>query len=331
MKKRDIKLQVAVLLVLLLVSGCSPLVQKHNSASQDPELRSDVYITVDGSRLPVKTWKPEHGANAVIIALHGFNDYSNGMAMAAEHFKERGIVTIAYDQRGFGNTANRGIWPGTGLLSSDLIEFIKLVKIAYPDLPVSVMGVSMGASVVLSAIVKDSSAHIESVILVAPAVWGGESFNNFYRSMLWLGVHLFPWNYVTARSFVTFSDNTQMIKQFRADPLVISKTRLDAVYGMRNLMDHTHDIAAQVKMPLHIYYGLKDEVIPMAALCEFLSRLETPYKLNLYPGGYHFLLRDLGAGEVRGDIADLVLADSSLNVSSTARISESVPPEQCLE
>src|SRR5262249_47536372 len=44
---------------------------------------------------------------AVILALHGFNDYSHAFAMPGPLWAEQGIATYAYDQRGFGGTPMR--------------------------------------------------------------------------------------------------------------------------------------------------------------------------------------------------------------------------------
>ena len=50
---------------------------------------------------------------AVILALHGFNDYSNAFEGPGEVWAGHGIATYAYDQRGFGAAPERGLWPGT--------------------------------------------------------------------------------------------------------------------------------------------------------------------------------------------------------------------------
>src|SRR3546814_4230142 len=41
-------------------------------------------------------------ARAVILGLNGFNDYSNAFSEPAAYWATQGIITYAYDQRGFG-------------------------------------------------------------------------------------------------------------------------------------------------------------------------------------------------------------------------------------
>ena len=55
--------------------------------------------------------------SAVIIALHGMNDYANTYYLAGPWFAERGVALYAYDARGFGRSPNRGLWPGERLMT----------------------------------------------------------------------------------------------------------------------------------------------------------------------------------------------------------------------
>ena len=56
----------------------------------------------DGTSLPRRAWLPEGPPQAVILAVHGFNDYSNAFTEFGEFAAERGVAVHAYDQRGFG-------------------------------------------------------------------------------------------------------------------------------------------------------------------------------------------------------------------------------------
>ena len=71
---------------------------------REPALTDEYFITADGTRLPYQMWRPTADPDAVILALHGFNDYSNAFARPAAWWAERGVLTYAYDQRGFGAT-----------------------------------------------------------------------------------------------------------------------------------------------------------------------------------------------------------------------------------
>src|ERR1044071_2976420 len=75
----------------------------HLAPSASPARFTDnAFIAADGVSLPLRKWLPQGEVKAVILALHGFNDYSNAFTMPAPLWAEHGIATYAYDQPGFG-------------------------------------------------------------------------------------------------------------------------------------------------------------------------------------------------------------------------------------
>ena len=162
----------------------------------------------------------------------------------------------------------------------------------------------MGAAVVLVALATGRCESVSGAVLVAPAVWGGDTFNGIYRAVLWLGAHLLPGLRVTGRNLnIVVTDNRRVIEQLRADPLVIKETRIDALHGIVGLMDAALAAVPRTRVPLLVLYGARDEVIPDRSLCELSTRLGDSATVRLYPDGYHLLLRDLQARVVWYDIA----------------------------
>ncbi|MCA8889195.1 MAG: alpha/beta fold hydrolase, partial [Parvularculaceae bacterium] len=128
-------------------------------------------ITSDGASLGLRVTPAPH-ERAIIIAVHGMNDYSNAFAQAAAYWASNGITTYAYDQRGFGDSDQFGRWPGAPTLIRDLNETIKAVHAKSPDTPVILVGHSMGAGVVMAAMAQDA-LDVDGVVLAAPGLWGG--------------------------------------------------------------------------------------------------------------------------------------------------------------
>ena len=123
------------LAVTLLVSGlvacASPRVQNHPDTTHNPQLTPDAVIMADGYRLPLTVWSPQGTPVAVVLALHGFNDYRASFDAPAVYLAGHGVITYAYDQRGFGETQQRGIWPGSCLLyTSDAADDLYTVELA---------------------------------------------------------------------------------------------------------------------------------------------------------------------------------------------------------
>ena len=106
--------------VLLLAGGCTPTVAVMGPPVTQPMLTDDHILAADEAMLPLKVWKPDGAPTAALVALHGFNDYSNSFEEPGIFWATRGIVTYAYDQRGFGEAPDHGLWAGTETLVEDL-------------------------------------------------------------------------------------------------------------------------------------------------------------------------------------------------------------------
>ena len=249
------------------------------------------------------------GPKAVVLALHGFNDYSNAFQDVAAYLKERDIAVHAYDQRGFGANPDRGLWPGLDRLTTDLEGAIARLRRVYGETPLYVLGESMGGAVAIAAATGETPLEIDGLILSAPAVWGGPHMNPFYRLTLWLASTMAPgWEVRPPEGLEIWpSDNIEMLRAFSADPLVIKGTRTDAVAGLVALMDRALAAAPKLDQDVLILMGEKDEIVPGGALEDFQSRLETTRATTIsYPDGYHMLLRDLQRARVFADIVDWI-------------------------
>jgi acylglycerol lipase len=314
-----------LIVVFLAMSSCVPTTDQTGPLAVDgspnaatdppPKFTDKAFIAADGERLPLRKWLPWGRTEAVILALHGFNDYSHAFEAAGEAWAKDGIATYAYDQRGFGAAPERGLWPGRQALAADAETACGVLRRLYPGVPLYLLGESMGGAVVVIAMTGESGTPIPSVdgvILTAPAVWGRATMGLAPRLALWVGVRLMPSLTLTGQSLhILASDNIPMLRALGRDPLVIKETRVDTIWGLVNLMDAALVSAPKLKMPLLLMYGAKDEIIPKRPLRRFVRDL--PYdphdrrRLAYYQHGYHMLLRDLEGPVVRADVAGWIL------------------------
>jgi alpha-beta hydrolase superfamily lysophospholipase len=279
----------AALGLAALVLGCAP--------APPPQL-------ADQASLPRRTWVPEEPPRAVILAVHGFNDYSNAFTEFGEFAAEHGIAVHAYDQRGFGANPAAGRWPGTRALIEDLeLERARMAEL-HPDRPVYILGESMGAAVVIAAVTSGAELDAAGFILTAPAVWGGDQLNPLYRATLWVVSRLAPGLKLSGRSLgVMASDNIDALRALSVDPLFIKETRVDAIAGLVQLMDTAYAAADAFPGPVLVVVGEHDEIVPPGAQTAMIERLRaTPCVQVVYPDGWHLLLRDLQRKVVWQDI-----------------------------
>ena len=273
-----------------------------------PQLTDNTFISFDGTELPLRIWLPAEPLKAVFIAVHGYNDYSAFIMSSALCFNNRNIALYAYDQRGFGKTENPGRWVGYKTMVRDLKTFIPLVQKRHPDIPLYLLGHSMGGAVIMTAAVTGDHLPCTGVVLVAPAVWSRTTMPFYQRWALALAVRLVPWFKASPEGLdIAASDNKKMLEELANDPLFQKRSRIDSLYGLSNLMDAAYASSSSYDQKTLFLYGSKDEIIPAEPVADvFRVRLRgsftEPQRILYYKNGYHMLLRDLQADTVREDI-----------------------------
>jgi alpha-beta hydrolase superfamily lysophospholipase len=295
-------------------------------ASAPARFTDSEFVADDGARLPLRKWLPTGGVAAIILALHGFGDYSNAFEMPAQVWAARGIATYAYDQRGFGGAAGRGLWPGEGQLAVDAIGASRVLRRMYPGRPLYLLGESMGGAVAILAATGAMRgviagppglpaampvADVDGVILSAPALWGRATMDLLPKIALFAGVRLFPDMMLSGSEVrILASDNLPMLRALGRDPLVLKGARVDTVYGLVDLMDDALAAAPRLEAPTLLLYGAHDQVIPRLPIEEFVAHLPADSshrrRLAYYAQGYHLLLRDLEGAAVAGDVANWI-------------------------
>jgi acylglycerol lipase len=156
-----------------------------------------------------------------VIALHGFSDYSGAFKDLGRSLYDQGFIFYADDQRGFGDTIGKGIWPGRSLLAQDLKEIASRIKkhtLSYPCM------------------------HWEKV-------WERLLFSQAYSSKNNKSLNISP------------SDKLCMLESLRDDPRYINQTRLNSIYGLTNLMDKALEASSYQRQPLLVLYGARDHLV----------------------------------------------------------------------
>jgi acylglycerol lipase len=314
-RRRLISMARPTLLVLgLACSSCAPHIQVVGPPVDKPSLTETTFHTADGVNLPLRIWRPwkepdQDRPRGVILALHGFNDYSAGLTLPAHGLARRGFIVYAFDQRGFGEAPQRGIWAGSEQMITDLKAAAKLLKEKYTNLPLYLLGESMGAAVIMSAAVENDPPAADGLVLVAPAIWGWQTQSAFNRNALELAGRAVPWMTVVPTGLrIKATSNRNALIALSRDPLVIKETRVDAAYGLVDLMSRAYDAADQLASPRTlVLFGGRDSILNSGAVGATLKRLQkvnpATLRIALYPRAYHLMLRDWDAPKIYDDIA----------------------------
>lgn len=300
------------LICVAVVAACAPTVQRAlpnapNFAGPRFDVASERFYSFDGAELGLSAWTPANNEEpwAAIVALHGMNDYAGAFYLAGPWFAERGVAFYAYDARGFGRSPRRGVWGGERLMTEDVRTAVMLARRAHPGARIAVIGDSMGAAEAMATFGDEPAPEIDRLVLVAPGVWGWSTLPDTYALTLWLGAHTFPWQAVkptrNMRPRVS-TDNREALLRAGRDPNMIWSTRIDAVYGLVNLMEHASDRAGNLDGDVLFLYGARDDIIPRRSAEAAARRLPASARTALYDNGFHWLVRDRQREVVFSDI-----------------------------
>lgn len=301
------------LIAAVSLGGCAPTLQqagRPDATFSGPRLEAGDFVSFDGTRLPLTRSDAAGNArdhpSAVIIGVHGMNDYANAFHMAAPWWATQGVTTLAYDQRGFGRSPNRGIWAPDALLTGDLRTLAQLARRRWPGAVIAVVGESLGGAVAIEAFASADPPPADRLVLLSPAVWGWKEQPLLYRIALWLAARLAPAKVFNPPSFVTdrirASDNLAELIAMGHDPLMVWGARSDALFGLVTTMQRAQDDIGRPRVPTLYLYGAHDEIIPRDAALKAVRALPPTARTAWYADGYHLLMRDEDGPKVWRDV-----------------------------
>ncbi len=263
-----------------------------------------VFHMRDGAVLPARVWRPAGYARGIILALHGFTDSRDAWEYPAPGFVAAGYTVIAPDQRGFGGTANRGVWAGQQAMVDDAAELVARLRADNPGQRLILMGESMGGAVVMCLAAR-APATADAYVLLSPAVWGRAQMALPVRGALWAVSRLAPgWRFTgdEVPLDIAASDNREALLRLAHDPLTLRGATVAMLRGLVDLMDSAQAAAAHLPAGTLILNGRRDQVIPPPATAAAWAKLPPSVRRAFYLSGYHLLLRDRDRATVQADV-----------------------------
>jgi alpha-beta hydrolase superfamily lysophospholipase len=304
----------ALVLLLFTLGACAPMLRQAASTPpanfQGPHFEADRIVSFDGVKLGLQTWaaQGEPGSQpwAVIVAVHGMNDYANAFHIAGPVWAAQGVTTYAYDQRGFGRSPFRGVWAGEDLLVEDLRTVTALARARHPNALIVVAGESMGGSVAAAAFASDRPPAADRLVLLSPGVWGFKTQPLPYKTALWLAANFTASKVYTPPKFVTNriypTDNIDELRAMGRDRLMLWGARSDTLYGLVKLMSHAAKDVGDDHLPTLYLYGAHDDIIPKKAAFRAVKNLKPSDRTAYYAAGHHLLTRDHQGPVVMADV-----------------------------
>lgn len=259
---------------------------------------------VGGVELFRQQWRPAGVLpRSALINLHGLGDHSGLYPTVVEHFVSRGYAVHAFDLRGNGRSpGQRGYVKRWREFREDLAAFVRFVLHEERGRRVFVLGNSLGGLIALDYALRRPDA-IAGVVAAAPPLGS-------------LGVPplLMALGRVASGIWPRFSLETKMdLSNLSHDPAVVEAITCDPFFHRRGTARLSTEVTAAIRsvqerastlaVPLLIVHGAEDRMVLPDGSRAFFQRVTEPDKeYREYPGSYHGLFVDIGAGQVLDDV-----------------------------
>jgi alpha-beta hydrolase superfamily lysophospholipase len=258
-----------------------------------------------------RSWLPSDQPSRVMVIVHGYAEHTGRYDEMAMHFAGRGFAVHAYDQAGHGRTAGpRGHVDRFDRLVDELAQFVELVRLDHPGLPLTLVGHSMGGLVV-AATAAFRNPEVEHIVLSGALLQlGGDGAG--LRQSISLGiariVALFAPRVAlsTGLDLQGLSRDPEVIRRYEQDPFVKDRMSVRFAAGMSSMVSAVRGATDRIERPIMILHGGADPISPPAGSRYLHAGLEekiaTKSELQIYPELRHEIFQEPEREQVWGDI-----------------------------
>lgn len=266
--------------------------------------RAGTFYGTGKLELYYQSWHPQAAAKAILVVVHGHGGHSGIFTRLVEYLIDRHYIIYSFDLRGHGRSpGQRGYINSWAEYRADLAAFIEFIRTQESQLPLFLIGQSMGGTIALDYLLRESP-QLQGLILMSPA----------------LGLNVSPWKLLVGKmlsrirphfaldagiDMSTGSRNPAVVTANAKDSLRHGQGTARLATEILRTIDWVNAHASELQIPLLVLHGAGDLVTPLASSQTFFERITIADKeMREYPDSYHELHNDLNYLEVLGDIND---------------------------
>ncbi len=136
----------------------------------------DSFVSRGSGALFRRAWLPE-APERLLVVIHGFAEHSGRYDRFGTWFAERGSAVHAYDHRGHGRSCGRRNYVSRfDDFLDDLDSFIELARGEHPDVPLTLVGHSMGG-LIAAAYTRERKPALLALVTSGAALSLGPSLS----------------------------------------------------------------------------------------------------------------------------------------------------------
>jgi lysophospholipase len=254
-----------------------------------------------GLEIAWQAWRPEAPARAILVVSHGAGEHGGRYGHVVDALVPLGFAVYASDHRGHGRSGGRrALVDRFAHAVADLRTVIGIARGERPDVPLFLLGHSMGGAIALTYAVEHQD-DLGGLVLsgAVPALDAASSA--FLRAFSGTVSALAPRLPVVSVDPAAVSRDPREVEMYRNDPLVHhgrlpARTAGELVAAAAALPER----AGSLTLPLLVLNGEDDVLAPVAGSRMVADRARsTDLTLHTYPGLRHEVFNELPADRAR--------------------------------
>lgn len=241
---------------------------------------------IAGTPVPCQLWVSEtEKPKAVMLCIHGMGLHKGTFDSFGRRMAEIGIPTYAIDVRGFGD------WPATWKVNKldldksigDVGKVLEHIKVKYPDVPVIVLGESMGGAIALRA----AATYPNLVDGLVSSVPSGDRFHQG-DTQLKVGFNAIFGGFdkpidMSKMLLARSTKNPKLREVWGKDPLARFMVSPRELMQFQNFMNKNFEMASLIKnKPVLFFQSLNDKLVHPEGTLKLEQSLATANRQATY-------------------------------------------------
>jgi len=277
-----------------------------------------------GRQILWQSWSPEAEPRAAVIIVHGASEHSGRYGHVAQALVADGYGVSASDHRGHGRSDGpRALIDRLAYAVADVDRLVSQVRAEHPELPIVMLGHSMGATVALSYTIRHQE-RLTGLILSGPLA-ALEAAPAPLRMLGRVLSVLAPQLPLVAIDASLVSRDPEVVRDYEADPLNHhGKLPARTVDELVRAIDDLPAAVTTIALPVLILYGTADRLAPPSGAQVLERQIGSADKTTIaYPDLFHEILnepeRETVLTDIRGWLAERSGAGVGNDGAPTAR------------
>jgi alpha-beta hydrolase superfamily lysophospholipase len=247
-------------------------------------------------RIHVTTWKGERDPRFVALLAHGYGEHAGRYQHVAAMLVGLDAVVYAPDHLGHGQSAGeRALVEDIEVLVTDLHAVAEQARAAWPDLPIALIGHSMGG-LIATRFAQRYGDELAALVLSGPVIGGNPAFE------LLLAMDPIPDIPIDPS---ILSRDPAVGAAYAADPLVyhgpFHKATLQSLAGSVDVVAAGGTFG---DLPTLWIHGADDQLVPYEVTAEAIERVRgTSMRHTAYEGAAHEVFNETNSDEVLAEVA----------------------------